>query len=553
MDRAGLRWVQLRALLALRARLTVRMFVAERGRLVMLLLAFSVGLPLALGLGVGSAIGYLQLPAPWPAQLLAVVLVGLWLAWMLIPLAAFSLNEGMDITRLLVYPLSRRELVATMVLGTLFDPPTYLMLPLFLAIVVGWALSPAILILPLALAFAYAHMVLSSQILLTVLGGILASRRVRDVLIVLGALLGSTCYLLQRAFQALFERFIEPLQIQTINLLPALRWFPTGSQAQAIASAAAGDWANALLWLGAGLIWLLALAWAWWRLSVRLITGEGFLFQAASLGGAKKEQEREWRAARQWRALPADLQQLIVKDLTLTWRTPQRRVGLLQGLLLPVIMIAYAFLGGGLPDVLPSWPGLLLPIFGIFTAWIAGMNALGVEEKGLPFLLVTPLSRRRFWLGKSLANLLMTLAPGLVLGLVLLFLLPTWQSAVGLLALPGFVLVTLALNNLGSIYFPSPVQTEGRKVRSNTRGGCVSGIGTGVVLPTAIALACAPPALALTAAQLLQWPWLGYLGALFSLLYGGAFLWGLGIRAAARLMLQREAELLAATRPPQAM
>lgn len=37
---------------------------------------------------------------------------------------------------------------------------------------------------------------------------------------------------------------------------------------------------------------------------------------------------------------------------------------------------------GVLPDVLPPWPGLLLPVFGIFTAWIAGMNALGVEETG---------------------------------------------------------------------------------------------------------------------------------------------------------------------------
>src|SRR5690606_33069676 len=136
-----------------------------------------------------------------------------------------------DITRLLVYPLSRSELIATMLLGTLFDIPTYIMLPPFVAIVVGWAASPALFILPLALLIAYAQMVLSSQILITALGGILASRRFRDILIVLGALLGSSCYLLQRGAQELFERYVDPDQLASIQLVSILRWFPAGNQA----------------------------------------------------------------------------------------------------------------------------------------------------------------------------------------------------------------------------------------------------------------------------------------------------------------------------------
>lgn len=555
-----LRRDRLRALLVLRARLMVRLFAAERGRLVILLMVFAVFLPLVLGMGIGTALGYLRAPAPWPANILGLVLVALWLAWILIPLVAFSLNEGMDMTRLLVYPLSRTELLLTMLLGTLFDPPTYLMLPLFLAIIVGWAAGPALLLLPLALLVAYVHMVLCSQIVVTALGSVLASRRFRDVLVVLGALLGSTCYLLQRVFEALFERFLGPLQIESLNLLPALRWFPTGSQAQAIASAAAGAWGDAFLWLGYGLLWLLALAWVWWQLSLRLVTGGGFLLQGMRRAGGAQQPAAERAAPRParpgsaaWRWLPADLQQLIRKELLLTWRTPQRRVGLLQGLLLPLIMVGYSLIGGGLPEALPPWPGLLLPAFGIFTAWIVGLNALGMEEKGLPLLMLTALPRRRFWLGKSLANILMTVAPGLLLGVVLLILLPTWQSAAGLLALPGFIMTTLAVNNLGSIFFPSPVQSETGRIRAGTRGGCIAGIGTGVVIPSAIGLASLPPALLLAAAQLLHWPLLGFLGAFFSLIYGLLLLWVLGIRTAARLMLQREAELLVSTRPPQAI
>jgi ABC-2 type transport system permease protein len=116
-----------------------------------------------MGAGVGSALGYLYLPEPWPGQLLAAVLTGLWLVWIGLPLTTFSLNEGMDITRLLVYPMSRRELVAAMLLGTLFDAPTYIMLPLFLAIIAGWATSPALLLLLPVFVVAFAQMIFSSQ------------------------------------------------------------------------------------------------------------------------------------------------------------------------------------------------------------------------------------------------------------------------------------------------------------------------------------------------------------------------------------------------------
>lgn len=538
---------RLRALLALRARLTWRQYTGERGRIVGVVIVLLILLPLTLGLGVGSAIGYLRLPEPLPAQLLAAVLVGLWLAWMLIPLVAFSLNEGMDMTRLLVYPLSRTELIAANLLGTLFDIPTYLMLPLFLAILVGWAASPALLLLPVALVVAFGLMIFSSQIVVTALGGVLSSRRFRDVLIVVGAILGSSCYLLQRAFQALIERFVEPEQITSVRLLPVLRWLPPGSIAQAIVSAGGGEWGAALLWLGYGLLWLLLLAWVWWQLSTRLITGGGFLLQGRQRVRPERR-VRERGAARSWRWLPADLQQLMIKEFRLIWRTPQRRVGLLQGFLFPLLMLGYSAIGSGLPDELPPWIGLLLPAFAIFTAWIAAQNALGMEGKGLPALLLTPVPRYRFWLAKGIVLFVLTAAPVSLLGLVLLALVPTWQTVAGLLAMPGIVLVTLGISNLGSIFFPYPVQTEGRQIRSNVRGGCIAGLGNGVLMPAAIGLACLPPALFLLGGQLLALRWLGLAGGLFALVYGALVFYGVGVVFAGRLLLQREAEMVAATK-----
>ncbi|NLF67411.1 MAG: hypothetical protein GX579_22725, partial [Chloroflexi bacterium] len=178
-------------------------------------------------------------------------------------------------------------------------------------------------------------------------------------------------------------------------------------------------------------------------------------------------------------------------------------------------------------------------------------NGLGMEGKGLPFVLLTPVSRRRFWLAKGIVLFVLTSAPALLVGLALLAIQPSWQSVAGLLSVPGIVLITLGISNLGSIFFPYPVQTEGRQIRSNARGGCISGLGNGVLMPTVIGLACLPPALFLAGGQLLSTPWLGLVGGLFSLVYGAAiFVWP-GVVVAGRLLLQREAELVAATSPLQ--
>lgn len=552
---APLRREKLRALLLLRARLTVRLFAAEQSRLVLIFMLIIGVLPLMVGIGIGTAVGYLQAPDPWPGRILAIVLVVLWLLWMFIPLIAFTLNESMDITRLLVYPLSRSELVATMLLGTLFDIPTYIMLPLFIAIVAGWAASPALLILLPALLLAYVQMVLSSQILLTALGGVLASRRLRDILIILGALLGSSCYLFQRAAFELFERYIEPGQLGAIPVVAILRWLPAGNQAQAIISASQGDFGNALLWLGVGLLASLLLAWVWWQLTFRLVTGEGFALSGLPQRQPKAEAKKARSGARgvagllDW--LPADLQQLVLKELRLVWRTPQRRVGLLQGILIPLIFLGYAALGGGIPDELPAFLGFIPPLFAIFTTWIAAQNALGVEEKGLPLLSLTPLPRERFWLGKGLATAPMIIAPTLLLAVLAIIFIPGWQSIAGMLAIPGVTLASMAVVNIGSIFFAYPVRTDGKSVRNSSKGGCIAGLGNGFIMPAALSMVNTPPALFMIGAQLLSQPWLGYVGALFALAYGAALFYGVGVRLAGRLMLAREAELLVATRPVQ--
>src|SRR5690606_38521215 len=122
---------------------------------------------------------------PWPGQLLGGVLVALWLIWIAASLLAYRPNEGLHVERLLVYPMRSRDLVAAQVLGTLFDLPTYFMLPLFIAILIGWGTTPALPVVLIALPLSYAHMVLGSQLVLVAVGGILSSRRFRDLAVVI--------------------------------------------------------------------------------------------------------------------------------------------------------------------------------------------------------------------------------------------------------------------------------------------------------------------------------------------------------------------------------
>ena len=132
---------QLSTLWRLRGKLTWRQFGRERGRIIgAAFVVFFFG-PMILAAAFGTAVGYLRLPNQWPTALLGGVLTLLWIIWLVFPIVFASINEGADITLLMAYPIRRRTLIASVLLGTLFDYPTYLMLPLFLAIFVGFGLT----------------------------------------------------------------------------------------------------------------------------------------------------------------------------------------------------------------------------------------------------------------------------------------------------------------------------------------------------------------------------------------------------------------------------
>ena len=236
------------------------------------------------------------------------------------PHLLFTLNEAADITRLLIYPLPQRELIAAVLLGTLFDYPTYLMLPMLLAVLVGWGASLALPVVVIAILLSYAHMIFIGLLVGTALGGVLQSRRFRDVAIIFTALLGSSCYFIQVGLGRLVENMTQTMSqeaLLALQPLPVLQWFPTGAAAQAIAQAADGQWVTALGWLLYSSTWLLLIVWAWWKLLIRLTTGEGFIFALAPRPQTKSRtaQARATSLPIWLRRLPPDIAHIMSQGI----------------------------------------------------------------------------------------------------------------------------------------------------------------------------------------------------------------------------------------------
>lgn len=563
----GIDWQKQKALLGLRGRLTLRLYSKERGRILTAILAALFVLPLVLGAAFGTGAAYLYLPQPWPGQVLGVTLVILWIIWFTLPIFSFNVNEGLDPTRLLVYPLSRRDFVLTLLLGTLFDYPTYFMLPVFIAAAITFAVrfTLALPILFIALILCYLMMVLTSQLVVNIMGGLLQSRRFRDVMILVFSLMGTGCWLISQMCNRITMELGDAVSVeqadqlqQTItNLRPLtiLQWLPPGAAAQSVAQATNGQWGMSLLWLGYAALWVAVLAWVWWRVLQRIVTGEGFVIQWGT-GPTRPERKTVTHSADdRFTWLPPELRQMALKELRAIWRTPQRRVALLQSLLMPVVLVVIFSLNSGNTPRPPNSPDMsrfssfFLPFFALFSFWASGQNMIGMETTGLPTLLLTPASRQRILLGKSGALALVGGLPLVLVGLIMALVQGNLLTLLMIPAALGFGLLVLGVMSLAGVYLAFPAQFE-RKTGQNAfsgGGGCLVGLASTFLVPAIIGLISLPAAAILGLGFYLNQTWLVLVGVLFTTLYGPAILW-LGTFLGGRALLKREPELLQATR-----
>ncbi len=552
-------------LFRLRGKLMVRQFSRERGRIVGAIVIILIFGPMIVGAAIGTAVGYRTLEGQWPTVLLGGVLVAMWFIWLGFPIIATAVSESADISRLLIFPISRRDLIISTLLGTLFDYPTYLVLPLFISAFIGFGLSSSFPIVILAILLSYGHMVLIGQFITVAIGGILQSRRFRDVAIVVFSLFGSSCYFINVGFQRTIGRFTDSLSLQEseslletfANLRPltVLQWFPTGASAKAIEQAAMGAWLPALGWLLYSAVLLAGITWVWFQLVNRLATGGGFLIGRRLQTEKEKPvtQKPKRRSPLAW--LPDDLAALVSKELRSVWRIPQRRVGLLQGVLIPFFMMGPFLLSADLSRGLssfPSWYGLSLPLYALFLFWAGSQNMLAWEGRGLSSLLLTPQPRWRLFLAKGMVFLLIAGIPFLIVSGVVTALLQDWITVSGMITGLSMGLASLAVTAVGSVLFPIPINLEAKRTRGafQSGGNFKTGCATITLIPISIIILSLPAAAPLGLAFYLDLPLMGIVGALFSLIYGAAIFYG-GCHLAGNLLQEREPELVAAMKLPE--
>jgi ABC-2 type transport system permease protein len=488
-----------------RWRMLFRGFRRSRSSLIGSIISLVVVLFFAGWGAFGTFSAYRFLPAPANGEVLYIVVTGLFLLWMTLPLMEFTGNESMDVSKLSLFPLTRGELMVSLLFSSLLDIPTVGLLLLFIAIVAGWAVSlPVALMAVVTLLVLYVMLIGISQLVLALFTRVLQSRRFRDFSIILIAVVFSSCYL---ASQLIFggTRALEFYQ----NLLngsfsPFLQWLPPGFAASAIKQAALGNWANSFASLLALLAWSLVLLFLWQVVLQRSLT-------AAETGGTARVRQRQQAALRPARAavempaeratgwvgrlLPEQIRAMAWKDLVYYWRDPQLKALFFQSIVYIAVFVVLPIINGGSGRTAvfgKSYSLYASPLVVLLFVASISLNVLGLERQGLTTTFLFPIDPKRLLWGKNLAVSAIAVCELIVLVLLSAFLSQNWP-----LALVSFVLglsgigVMLGCGNFTSVYFPQYMRTMQRGMRvtgTTSQSGCLRAIMSLVMLVVAAVL-----------------------------------------------------------------
>jgi ABC-2 type transport system permease protein len=482
-----------RALFWLSARLRLRGYTRNWQQTVGLVVLLALLVPLAIAAGVSTWVGYTLLNPPYKVELLFVVLSGLYLLWAILPLLQYTLNEGLDVTKLQTYPVTRAEQMVALVLVTLMDVGTLFIVGLFVAILIGWSANPiAIAFTFAALVFAYIHIVSLSQLILATLMGLLRSRRYRDLTIILFAFIGAACSFSGQLISYAL-RGSDLSSFATLPIADYLRWTPPGMAAQAIVRANDGAYAEAALWLVAlvALVPLIITLWAF-MLDRGITTAEA---GGASRGGRRAATSATpaaaslpaARPARSRRSLiPAPALAIAGKDVRYFWRDPQLKAMILSSLLILVFIFLPRLTAGSeaFRSGLGSYAVYVAPLPAIFLALNLSLNAFGLERQAAQTLFLFPVRPLYVLWGKNLAVGLVAVLALLVATFGLAALSGSWDEApVAFTVGIAGMLVTVGCGNITSILLPSRVrQMRTGENRISGENGCLRALLAGVAL-----------------------------------------------------------------------
>jgi hypothetical protein len=534
--------VQFRALVGVRRRLATRYFKGRKHEALAAVFIPLVFLPILIMTATGLYAAFTHAPEPWPIEILGATLTLLWGMWILFPMFMGSFSETLDLTKLMIYPLRRRELVSSMVVGTVFDLTTFLTIPIFWSVLAAWSKGVAFPFGLLALVVLWANMVIGYELVATTLVGVFQSRRFREFVIVFATLLGVTMWSLHFWIDNVSEQFrvaFESGTLSQVRPLDVLQWVPPGAVARAISLAKSGNYAPAFGWLAYAAVFVPPLMWLWWRVLVRVTMQGGMLF-------VLKEGKRRRERVRVEDTRPqTGFAIMVTKELRIWWRAPRLRMQLFQALLMPIVF-AFLFARGETPgEAIAFAPA----IFVFMATTMAYNNVLGSESHGIATVLISPLRRERIFQAKAAAFGTVIAIP-YVLGVVAaLILTPGPLTVAGAFAGICVVLVALTVFNFASTLFPWPMPDDAKRGFGNREGGFQAMVAM-VLSVFAVGVVVSPVGLLLVAAAIGGKTTPAIVVSIVSVFYG-ALVFYFGTKGVARTFMSREPDIYQALKPKQ--
>ncbi|MGZ3622669.1 MAG: putative ABC transporter permease subunit [Ktedonobacteraceae bacterium] len=505
-----------------------------------------------------SFVAYRLLPAPANSEILYLVLTAVMLLWIMLPLLEFTTNEGLDASKLVLFPLTRVELMASLLFSTLLDIPTIGLVLVLVAVIAGWAVSlPVTLLASVTMLIFYIQVVGISQLVLALFMRILQGRRFRDLSIIIIALFTSSCYLIQQ-FVLGGTRIIHLYEnLKSASFSPFLKWVPSGLAASSITQAVQGNWGASLATLALLLVTSALTLYLWQVVLQRSLSASEV--GAARARGRRRQQTQtpvvatavQPASANIWeRFLPPQISALTIKELKYFWRDPQLKAMMFQSVIYVAIFLVAPLLNPNSSRVGGSGYVLLItPMVVILFMLTFSLNVLGLERQSLTTLFLFPVAPQRILWGKNLAVLTLGVVELVVLIAVGAFITHAWNFVLPVLVggLAGMG-VALGCGNITSVYFPQYTRQMQRGFRASgqtSQAGCLRAVMSFAILIVS-GILLIPVALSLGLPIIFNAEWIWIITMPLSLIYGIAF-HQIATRRVAPRMLERAPEILAIT------
>jgi ABC-2 type transport system permease protein len=393
---------------------------------------------------------------------LVAVFVAIAVGWIMLPLLVGS-DRALDVARLAVLPLTRRELVVGLFAASLVGAPPVATLVLLSGAIPAYAAGPAGTAIVVADVLVMA--VLSIATGRAVSAGLAAavhSRRGRDLASVVLAIVSAAGYIAWRLSTAL-ARQVD--QLRPSKVTDALSWTPPGALARSIADAHSGALLAAVAGLAYALAVLVAVGWLWARALERQLTNP-----AATESGRAATTTRVARAPRVRPRTPAAA--VWLKDLRYLWRAPVQRVNIVTGVVTAGFVTVPLLTGTNRPSGLVPYLGV---VGAFFLETNLSANLFGVDGAAFGAYLLTGADAGAVLRGKVLAVTTVVGAIATILTLAGSAVSGAWtQLPSALLLAAGVIMVAVGTGLVASVRSPFPVamdtHTFGRARRPRGRG-----------------------------------------------------------------------------------